>query len=68
LRVLLGLIFVTAGLLWAWRVYRTFRRGPRETALNLAFDFVSGYAIDLILVLALVVLGVLMIAGEWLAW
>jgi hypothetical protein len=68
MRVLLGLIFVVVGLVWWWRIRRTYRQDPKRGTLGVVFDFVSGYPIDVLLIVALLVLGALLIAGHWLKW
>jgi hypothetical protein len=64
MRIILGIIFVAVGLAWGWQIVSVFRKAPRSRAAEMLFDFASGYAIDLILILALECLGILMIVGR----
>ena len=63
MRMLLGGLFVIVGLAWGWRVRRAFSKGSRGGGIGVAFEFLSGYAIDLVLIAALECLGLLMIFG-----
>lgn len=64
MRILLGGLFVIVGLVWGWRVSRAFAKGPRGGGIGMSFEFLSGYAIDLVLIAALECLGLLLIFGH----
>ena len=64
MKLILGIVFVLVGLAWGWRIIDAFRRAPRAKALGMVVDFASGYAVDLVLIIAIECLGILMILGR----
>lgn len=62
-RLLLGIVFVLVGTFWAVSIYRAYRRDHRRGGMDVALDFVSGSAIDFVLIVALLFFGALLIVG-----
>ena len=64
-RLLLGIVFVLVGIVWARRAYSAYHKNQRRGRVAMAFDFASGSSLDVVLIFALLFFGVLLIAGYW---
>jgi hypothetical protein len=64
-RLLLGLVFVLVGVVWARKTYLAHRGRQKRGVVAPVNDFISAAPIDAVLIIALLFLGILLIVGYW---